>query len=156
MDLLCLSLPRDAAGCACHRIPASGTVPASEQALYKYLWDKWEEREPRGRAEGRGLRPGIPGPWELNDLLLPYTAIVESETCLPPPTAAQACPGLIISEGCRHIPLPTIPPFKLSSSTETKIFLPTKAPRSGTFCLLFPSPGLQGFSVLFCYLTRFQ
>lgn len=43
LDLLCLSLPRDTADCACHRIPASGTVPGSEQALYKYLWDKWEE-----------------------------------------------------------------------------------------------------------------
>lgn len=71
LDLLCLFLPRDAAGCACHRIPASGTVPVSEQALYKYLWDKWEEQERRGRAEGRGLCSGILGPWELNDPSFP-------------------------------------------------------------------------------------
>lgn len=30
LDLLCLFLPRDTAGSACHRIPASGTVPGSE------------------------------------------------------------------------------------------------------------------------------
>lgn len=49
------------------------------------------------------------------------------------PTAAQAWPGLITPEGCRHSPVPFIPSFKLPFSIETKFLLPAKATGSGTF-----------------------
>lgn len=159
MDLLCLSLPRDAAGCACHRIPASGTVPASEQALYKYLWDKWEEQEPRGRAEGRGLRSGIPGPWELNDPLLPDTAIVESETCLPP-TLLQHRPGLVLSP-LRAADISLSLPYLHSScpSTQRPRSPPCKGSQIWYFLSALPIPRVAGFLMslyCFCYFTRFQ
>lgn len=82
-------------------------------------------------------------------------AVVESETCLHPPstpTAAQAWPALITSEDCRYISFPSIPPFNLSFLTETKIFLPAK----GYQTLYFPIPGAAGFFLSLTLLLLYQ
>lgn len=72
------------------------------------------------------------------------------------PTAAQAGFGLITSEGCRYIPFPTIPPFKLSFNTETKI---SSLQRLPDLVLSFCSSHPQGcrvphVSVLFLLLYQ--